>query len=153
MPCHHRQKLVSADPTGNMSGEQQCYTCQYECDVAASYYPDESACGTAHAQKICSLESNGCYYPKTCNTEQNFYDSQSDCEKAFPGYYCKLDNECYVQGEVRNCPVGEYLSCEEKPATRLKRNRPKTSPAGSSAIPVPTAAIPKICIMKTTTPV
>ena len=108
------KKLVSSDPTGNMSGEQQCYTCQYECDVAASYYPDESSCNTAHTQKICSLESNGCYYPKTCNTEQNLYDSQSDCEKAFPGYYCKLDNECYVQGEVRNCPVGEYLSCEEK---------------------------------------
>ena len=109
------KELVNQTKTENMSGTEQCYTCEYQCDTASNYYELPETCSAAHTNKVCSLdETSGCYFPKTCNAEENFYDSQEQCEEIYPGYTCKADNDCYVQGEALPCPEGEQLTCANK---------------------------------------
>ena len=75
-PTINGKTLVSSEETGSTSGEEKCYTCTYQCDTASGYYEQQETCDAANPHKICSLdETSQCFYPKTCDTEQNFYDT------------------------------------------------------------------------------
>lgn len=50
-----------------------------------------------------------------------YYSGLEDCENAFKGYSCTLYNECYIKGDPKRCPTGQYTTglCPEKPGTTV----------------------------------
>ena len=120
---------VTPTPTENMSGAKQCYTCAYTCDETNKYYTLKDSCEKANPEQFCSLnDASGCYKPSGCNTAAGFYEEQKDCEAANTGYACELRDKCYVKGDAKDCPVGEYLTgkCPSKTGNDVSE-----SPSGS----------------------
>lgn len=147
------KKLVSSDPTGNMSGEQQCYTCQYECDVAPAIIRTNPAATPHIRRKYALWKATAATIQRPVTPNRTFMIRRATAKRHFRDITANLTTNVTFREKSATALSGNTFPVKKKPATRLKQNRPKTSPAGSNAIPALIAAIPKICIMKTTTPV
>ena len=145
------------NPTANKQGEEQCYTCTYQCN-GTTHFTEQETCEDANPGRSCSQDADtGCFIRAGCNTADGYYENdedcrtnstghlceqepdsqcyvqsetcdelnqyyndQSDCENNYIGYSCSIAYGCYVKGEAKPCPDGEYIQCEEKPGTDVE---------------------------------
>ena len=52
---------LSEVPSSSMSGNEQCYICQYTCDVSSGFHQDQSSCMNTYPGYSCKKHENGCY--------------------------------------------------------------------------------------------
>ena len=108
--------------SGNFTGEEKCFACEYTCISAKGYYSDAETCENANTGRSCALDhSSQCFMVSGCRTDMGYYSGLEDCENAFKGYSCTLYNECYIKGDPKRCPTGQYTAglCPEKPGTTV----------------------------------
>ena len=121
--------ITTERSTGNFAGDAECYRCEYECDGESGYYPTEEGCTIVSPTRTCTQDAESkCYIIEGCDEGQNSYNTAILCEKANPGYTCKLENRCFVpdKDNAKACPEGEYVTCPEQ--------------TGKVATPTPTAS-------------
>ena len=112
--------------SGNFTGEEKCFACEYTCISAKGYYSDAETCENANTGRSCALDhSSQCFMVSGCRTDMGYYSGLEDCENAFKGYSCTLYNECYIKGDPKRCPTGQYTAglCPEKPGTTVGKRR------------------------------
>ena len=136
--CPQTPGMITTErSTGNFAGDAECYRCEYECGGSSTgYYPNSQGCEIVSPTGTCTQDAESkCYIIQGCDEAQNSYNTSILCEKANPGYTCKLENRCFVpdKDNAKACPEGEYVTCPEQP-------RPQTSPATMSAAPALMAA-------------
>ncbi len=93
--------------TGNMSGDQKCYTCEYQCDTESGFYETDTACRTEYTGYTC-VPMHGCYIKGFCDVAQGNYGTVEECETANRGYTCKpagVDDGCWTKSVAKTCPV------------------------------------------------
>lgn len=68
-----------------MSGTNQCYTCEYQCDAEERYYPSDELCTTNNKGRTCSLDGlSQCYTPTGCDEKQGYYEDLPLCMQTIP---------------------------------------------------------------------
>ena len=91
---------VEPKPTGEFSGENQCYACVYSCNTSKNFYDTEERCQTANRGYNCTLTENRCYITgeaKTCPLDEYTECPEKDGKVATPsatGNYA-VELPCY----------------------------------------------------------
>ena len=78
---------VEPKPTGEFSGENQCYACVYSCNTSKNFYDTDESCQTANRGYNCTLTENRCYIKgeaKTCPLDEYTECPEKDGKVATP---------------------------------------------------------------------
>ncbi len=99
------------NPNGEMSGTEQCVTCNYACDIAGGYYGSQSACETASGKTCTGVTQGGttCWLPSANCPTSHPYTTKAACEAASGGYACvesAAGSNCWGPGTTPlTCPA------------------------------------------------
>lgn len=99
--------ITTERSTGNFAGDAECYRCEYECGGSSTgYYPNSEGCEIVSPTGTCTQDAESkCYIIQGCDEAQNSYNTSILCEKANPGYTCKLENRCFVPDKITQRPA------------------------------------------------